>query len=274
MVRPAEIQQKARKEGVRDTQIEKDYMLSWILIGIANNELLTDILAFKGGTVLKKFYFEDYRHSEDLDFTLLKPKTNEEIKSAFESSFEFVKEEANIPLSIAEFDEHAAGNINFYISYTGALGRADKQVKVDISKDELLLFELDAKFLFITYSDHIDALVKCYSLPEVVTEKLRSLLSRQQPRDFYDLWYLSEIKGLKISDYIIEFNAKAKHKGLNPDNLEKRIEQLMPVFKARWEKSMSEQIKDLPPFEQVSRELGRHFRKMFKDVRNIIDIKK
>jgi predicted nucleotidyltransferase component of viral defense system len=45
---------------------------------------LSDILAFKGGTVLKKFYFEDYRHSEDLDFTLLESKTNNDIKEAFE----------------------------------------------------------------------------------------------------------------------------------------------------------------------------------------------
>jgi site-specific recombinase XerD len=28
--------------------------------------------------------------------------------------------------------------------------------------------------------------------------------------------------------------------------------------------SMSAQIKELPPFEQVARELGRHFRKLFK----------
>ncbi|GAB6009880.1 nucleotidyl transferase AbiEii/AbiGii toxin family protein [Dysgonomonas reticulitermitis] len=264
MIRPAEIQQNARKEGVRDTQIEKDYILSWILIGVSNNELLSDILAFKGGTVLRKFYFDDYRHSEDLDFTLLKPITNNEIKSAFETSFEFIREEANIPLSIVEFGEHATGNINFYISYTGALGGAGKQVKVDISKDELLLFDLEKKPLFATYSDHIDSQVKCYSLSEVITEKLRSLLSRQQPRDFYDLWYLSEIEGLEMSDYIAEFGGKAKYKGLNPDNLENRIEQLLPVFKARWEKSMSEQIKDLPPFEQVARELGRHFRKVFK----------
>jgi predicted nucleotidyltransferase component of viral defense system len=264
MIRPAEIQQKARKEGVRDTQIEKDYVLSWILIGIANNELLSENLAFKGGTVLKKFYFEDYRHSEDLDFTLLKPITNDEIKNAFETSFEFVRDEANIPLSIAEFGEHATGNINFYITYTGALGGAGKQVKVDISKDELLLFDLETKPLFATYSDHINSLVKCYSLPEVITEKLRSLLSRQQPRDFYDLWYLSEIENLEMSDYIAEFEAKTKHKGLNTNNLEKRLEQLLPVFKARWKKSMSEQIKDLPPFEQVARELGRHFRRVFK----------
>jgi predicted nucleotidyltransferase component of viral defense system len=94
-----------------------------------------------------------------------------------------------------------------------------------------------------------------------MTEKLRSLLSRQQPRDFYDLWYLSEIEGMQMSDFVAEFEIKARHKGLNPANLEKRIEQILPTFKARWIGSMSEQIKDLPPFEQVARELGRHFRK-------------
>jgi hypothetical protein len=108
----------------------KDYILSWILIGVTHNKLLSNILAFKGGTVLKKFYFEDYRHSEDLDFTLLdEDKTNDEIKNAFETSFEYVKEETNITLSIsiAEFGEHETGNIDFYIAYTGPLGGAGKR---------------------------------------------------------------------------------------------------------------------------------------------------
>ena len=68
MIHPAEIQRKASKEKVRDTQIEKDYILSWILTGISKNEALASALAFKGGTVLKKFYYKDYRYSEDLDF--------------------------------------------------------------------------------------------------------------------------------------------------------------------------------------------------------------
>jgi hypothetical protein len=34
---------------------------------------LTDSWVFKGGTCLKKCYFETYRFSEDLDFTLLDP---------------------------------------------------------------------------------------------------------------------------------------------------------------------------------------------------------
>ena len=264
MIRPAEIQQKANRKGVRDTQVEKDYILSWILTGIAQNELLSKILVFKGGTVLKKFYFEDYRHSEDLDFTLLVSKTNEEIKNAFEDSFEFVKNEANISLSINEISEHETGNINFYIAYTGPLGGTGKQVKVDISKDEILQFEIESKYLLSAYSDHVESSLQCYSLPEIMTEKMRSLLSRQQPRDFYDLWYLSQVKGMEMSNYAMEFEEKTRYKKLNPANLEKRIDQLLPVFKVRWTGSLSEQIKDLPPFEQVARELGRNFRKLFK----------
>jgi predicted nucleotidyltransferase component of viral defense system len=71
MIKPGEIQQKARTVGVRDQQIEKDYILSWILKGIAQHEQLSKVIVFKGGTVLKKIYFEGYRFSEDLDFTLI-----------------------------------------------------------------------------------------------------------------------------------------------------------------------------------------------------------
>ena len=107
MIKPVEIQQKARKVGVRDQQIEKDYMLSWILQGIAKHEELSKTIVFKGGTVLKKIYFDDFRFSEDLDFTLLNNEiTNEQIFAWFKESFEYVLEEANIRLSIIDHNEH------------------------------------------------------------------------------------------------------------------------------------------------------------------------
>ena len=116
MIRPAEIQKKANKEKVRDTQIEKDYILTWILTGVANNEALSQALAFKGGTVLKKFYFKDYRYSEDLDFTLVDDRlSNEEIQNAFKEVFLYVREEANIPLSMEDFGIHETGNINYLL---------------------------------------------------------------------------------------------------------------------------------------------------------------
>src|SRR3546814_8499110 len=52
--------------------IELDYYLAWFLIGLYRSELGKH-LAFKGGTALRRCHFGEYRFSEDLDFTLLKP---------------------------------------------------------------------------------------------------------------------------------------------------------------------------------------------------------
>ena len=49
MIKSGEIQQKARKIGVRDQQIEKDYILSWILFGISKHEQLSKAI-LKGGS--------------------------------------------------------------------------------------------------------------------------------------------------------------------------------------------------------------------------------
>ncbi len=61
MIEPKEINKIASINKVRDQQIEKDYILSWVLYGISKNKILNKCLVFKGGTVLKKAYFEDYR---------------------------------------------------------------------------------------------------------------------------------------------------------------------------------------------------------------------
>ncbi|MDP3181149.1 MAG: nucleotidyl transferase AbiEii/AbiGii toxin family protein, partial [Bacteroidota bacterium] len=101
------MQQKARAVGVRDQQIEKDYILSWILKGIAQHEQLSKVIVFKGGTVLKKIYFEDYRFSEDLDFTLINNEiSNEQIFEWFRETFKYITEEANIPLEIIDPDSY------------------------------------------------------------------------------------------------------------------------------------------------------------------------
>lgn len=63
MILQKEISAAAAKNRLKDTQVEKDYVLSWILLGISQNELLSANLVFKGGTVLKKIYFLDYRFS-------------------------------------------------------------------------------------------------------------------------------------------------------------------------------------------------------------------
>lgn len=265
MIKPGEIQKKARAVGVRDQQIEKDYILSWILKEIAMHKELSNVIVFKGGTVLKKVYFEEYRFSEDLDFTLLKDNiSNQQIFEYFNEVFDYVKEEANIPLKIIDDNEHEDGGINFYISYVGPLGGmgAYKRVKVDISKSEKLQFEPVEKNVITTYTNQEDHKLLCYSLEEILVEKLRSVMQRMQARDFYDRWYLLEIHGLDIDFYINEFIAKCESKDVNPNDFFKKLDQRMPQYKARWQKSMKDQIQDLPEFGQVERELMRHLRKL------------
>ena len=71
MIPQATLQKIANAKKVRDKQIEKDSILSWVLHGLSQESFLKNNLVFKGGTALKKFYFQDYRFSEDLDFTLI-----------------------------------------------------------------------------------------------------------------------------------------------------------------------------------------------------------
>jgi predicted nucleotidyltransferase component of viral defense system len=65
--------------------IEKDYMLGWLLAGIASEPQLREGWVFKGGTCLRKCYYETYRFSEDLDFTVRAggPETPEELEPLF-----------------------------------------------------------------------------------------------------------------------------------------------------------------------------------------------
>jgi predicted nucleotidyltransferase component of viral defense system len=265
MIKPGEIQQKARAVGVRDQQIEKDYILSWILFGIAKHEQLSNAIVFKGGTVLKKVYFEDYRFSEDLDFTLLNSETtNELIFEWFKEVFEFIKEEANIPLEIFDNNEHVDSGINIYIIYIGPLGGQgnNKRVKVDISRSEQLVFEPVMKDVFVDYTDLETYQLLCYPLEEVLVEKMRSVMQRMQARDFYDIWYLLEEHGMDAGFYLNEFETKCKSKDLKHTDFLQKLKERLPQYKGRWQSSMSEQIKDLPDFEQVEREVQRHLKKL------------
>lgn len=265
MIKPGEIQNKARVAGVRDQQIEKDYILSWILQGIAHHEQLSTSIVFKGGTALKKLYFEDYRFSEDLDFTLLDNDTsNEKILKGFNEAFEYISEETNIPLEIIGNNEHEDGSLNFYIGYVGPLGGfgANKKVKVDISISEHLVFAPIRHSAILGYSDQEEHQLLCYPLEEVLVEKLRSVMQRMQARDFYDIWYLLEVHRMYVDFYLAEFRTKCESKDIDPTDFHSKLKQRLPQYRGRWKSSLADQIQGLPDFDQVVREVMRHLKKL------------
>ncbi|MDO8898785.1 MAG: nucleotidyl transferase AbiEii/AbiGii toxin family protein, partial [Bacteroidales bacterium] len=201
----------------------------------------------------------------DLDFTLLNDEiSNDQIFQWFEEIFGYIREEANIPLEIIDNNEHEDGGINFYISYIGPLGGQgnNKRVKVDISRREKLVFAPVWQNMILNYSDQEEYKLLCYPLEEVLVEKLRSVMQRMQTRDFYDIWYLLEVHRMDVDFYVNEFRAKCESKGFKASDFHKKLEQRMPQYKGRWQKSMNDQIKDLPDFDKAEREVLRHLRKM------------
>jgi predicted nucleotidyltransferase component of viral defense system len=267
VIPPKDIQQKANKEHVRDTQVEKDYVLTWVLQGISHHTDLYQSLLFKGGTALKKIYFEDYRYSEDLDFTLINDGlTDEYILDNFNQICIWIFEKSHIPLAIVKNQTYVSGSINFQISYQGPLGGQGsyKRLKVDITRGEAIVFKSVSKTIVITYDDLADFSLWCYPLEEILIEKMCALMGRTEPRDLYDLWYLLEEAQLEPIYYWNEFAQKAHHKGHHPHHFTTKVKEKLPLFKARWEGSLSAQIHHLPLFEQVARDIGKHLRKIEK----------
>lgn len=87
-------------------------------------------------------------------------------------------------------------------------------------------------------------------------------MQRMQARDFYDIWYLLEIHGMDIGFCINEFRDKCESKGLNSSEFYEKLELRLPQYRGRWQKSMKEQIHDLPEFDKVEREVQRHIRNL------------
>jgi len=85
-------------------------------------------------------------------------------------------------------------------------------------------------------------------------------MQRMQARDFYDIWYLLEVHEMDVHFYQNEFSQKCKSKGLSSIDFPKKLEERIPQYKGRWHSSINDQIKDLPDFEQVQREVLRRLK--------------
>lgn len=272
MIKPGEIQKIANRLGIRDTQIEKDYVIGWVLKGISNNKYLKDKLVFKGGTALRKIYLSDYRLSEDLDFTFSEDDFDlDKTKKHFVELIEWIKTEARISLNFQDELLHQTGNYYFYLGYTGPLGGigANKSIKVDIANDEILCDKPIEMIVSNEYSDLKDEFkILSYTVGEIIAEKMRSLMQRTIPRDLYDLWYLFEIENENIEDYIYDFQEKAKFKEKDPKEFVKTVLDKEKRFKSEWGNSLVNQIKVIPDFDEVWRLLGKHWKKYNKFIRS------
>ena len=200
MIDRREILEAASSFSLLPSIVEKDYVLGWILAGINAHEAIAESWFFKGGTCLKKCYFETYRFSEDLDFTLRDENHIDDkfLRETFEDVVAWVSEQSglNIPADQLSFDiyENPRGRLNCQgkIAYRGPASPTSggwPKIKLDLTADERLVLPPVRREVFHPYTDRPDSglWANCYAYEEAFGEKLRALGERTRPRDLYDV---------------------------------------------------------------------------------------
>jgi predicted nucleotidyltransferase component of viral defense system len=269
-----ELREAAREFQLDVNVVEKDYALGWLLAGIANHPALCEAWIFKGGTCLKKCWFETYRFSEDLDFTLRDEAHLDEafLARTFDEIADWVYEQSGIelPRDARAFEVFTnprgrkAGQGR--VGYRGPNARVGgtPRIKLDLAADELLVLDPVWRPIHHPYSDAVpDAMrVLCYAYEEVFAEKLRALAERQRPRDLYDVIHLHRRLDLGPDRVRVQATLarKCEFKGIGPPTLAlltNRPER--QAIEAEWEQMLAHQLPVCPPFADFWNELPQVF---------------
>jgi predicted nucleotidyltransferase component of viral defense system len=271
-----EIESIAQEKKVAKAIIDKDWVLGHFIDAIFSLPEFRDKLVFKGGTCLHKCYFKDYRFSEDLDFTSNDPEFVLDRK-LLENIVEILNERTEMPVHIQNiellhFHDKLTG-FSATVKYWGAEHprnqappapqRWQTSVKIEVILYEKIIFSPELRKVNHDYTDRLSETAKtipCYSINEIMAEKLRSLIQRSYtaPRDFYDIWYLSKIvRDIDWSFIVKAFHQKMEFKGLKFTGVEQMInDENDKRLLGAWKNSLGHQvIGELPEYFTIKKDL-------------------
>jgi predicted nucleotidyltransferase component of viral defense system len=241
----------ADEHGVDAKTVERDYVLTHVLT-VLGPLPDTQNMIFKGGTALRMCYFEEYRYSADLDFSLINGMTVAAALTPVSAALEATKQLIGFPsLALTEDGKH--------IEYVGPLGK-QRDVKLDLADDERVE-NTATRPLLHRYPDQAEAEIPVYALDEVGAEKLRCVIHRLQARDLFDLNELLVGNELDASAIWPLFERKARHRRIDPARFADMFEKRVPQWKARWQAEMETHLAGDPqPFNGVERAVRRALR--------------
>ncbi len=262
MIDRREIIERAGELSLRPEVVEKDYVLGWVLAGIASNAEIGNAWAFKGGTCLKKVHFETYRFSEDLDFTLDDVRQLDEafLRRAFTEIAAWIYEQTGIEIPAAQlrFDVYVnkRGNPSAEgrLYYRGPLTPRGSLpgVRLDLTADERIVHPPVLESIDHPYSDAPQDGIRARSYPfvEVFAEKIRALGDRGSPRDLYDVVNLFRRDEARdgAAEVLATLRAKCAFKSL-PVPSTSSLEEHRADLEADWSSMLSHQLPELPPFD-------------------------
>jgi predicted nucleotidyltransferase component of viral defense system len=261
--------------------IEKDYILGWMLAAIASAPELTETWVFKGGTCLRKCYYETYRFSEDLDFTVVDDglEEPEQLIPIFGSLGAWLYEQAGIGLDVDETSFIRRRNRRGNSTTQGRLafrGPSDSpsrpKVRVDLTSDEILVDRPVIRPILHPYSDQPLPVqgVHSYSIVELLGEKLRALAERCRPRDLYDVVNVFRHPDLvdRAPAVLAVLDQKCAHAAIPVPHAESvQSSPFRNEVEQEWANMLAHQLPHLTPFDDFWNQLETLFAWLHEEVR-------
>lgn len=225
---------------------EKDYLLELLLFALSD---VRRELVFKGGTALYKFYNLN-RFSEDLDFDVVNKRLAVgRLTTRVLRHLEFVGMGRTL-LETSSYGKET--NIRFTVRgplYDGSKPSMSR-VSMNLSRRERPQAMHD-RFLATSYPDIPSFEVSVLDEREIAAEKVRCILTREKPRDVYDLWYFSK-RGVQLDLLLIQRKLKIYELRYDQAAFCKKINEK----RLMWSRDLGGLvIGTLPSFQAVSAEL-------------------
>ena len=268
-----EIRSVASRVNLANTVVEKDYALGWLLWGIHRHPIAGKDWVFKGGTCLKKCYFETYRFSEDLDFSYKgsEQPTVESLTQIMSQVVDAIKDKTGLefPKESIQFEifQNPRGSLSIQgaVKYRGPVrplvGVANMpRIKIDLTLDEPLVLPAVVKLVEHLYSDRPASGISIlsYDYEEVFAEKIRALAQRLRPRDLYDVIHLHRRMDLEPDREKVysTLESKCQLRGIPiPTMAALETHENRAFLESEWESQLKHQIHILPDFQSFLVEL-------------------
>lgn len=169
---------------------EKDYFLALVMQIIVASQI-GKTLIFKGGTALHHCYLDQYRFSEDLDFSSNKTSLIiEDVRKIFN----------NIDYLNIKKDYFSNATIKIEkLQYIGPLIQPNSlKVEIDFLQNVLL----PPQTLIYHNVWGVDFSVEVMDIKEICAEKIRAMSDRARYRDFYDIYLILEKYHLNLDEIV------------------------------------------------------------------------
>lgn len=226
-------------------QVESDYLQHILLLFLSRRT--GSWLVLKGGTALQKAYGLN-RFSDDLDFTS-KKENIEDIARGIKADLVTFGFENELKINRIESVSEVIVYSTKSPLYDGT-PRSMAVQRLEVSLREKAIMKEEIHEVVPVYPDLQPYLLTMMNTEEILSEKVRAIMTRNKARDVYDTWFLIK-KKIPVNPELI--NKKLEYYGMvfDPDAFTASLMDKNRI----WEKELKPLVSFIPNFEKTAKEI-------------------